>query len=279
MDREINKAQFVLMVCTEAYYRRVMGKEILGIGLGIAWEGTLIYNHIYNASSRNTKFIPVVFDAAYVKYIPTPAQGATRYCLRTPDDYEQLYSRLIGKPPAERPPLGKREALPQRKVRTTFFGPSERESAVSTPLQIEVGESGRFSNFSKEGTNLYKLTRVLNIKVENIDKRCPVTGCKVYITEIEPPEHTGPWLLKDNFSLAAGDHIFIPLVAYGEAREPDKRSGDSFMVIRVPEPFPKPSARSTHVLTLKATSLDSAPCEFRCKLWVDEAGRLRIEQM
>ena len=41
MDREIAKAQFVLMVCTEAYHRRVSGKEKPGIGHGIAWEGNL----------------------------------------------------------------------------------------------------------------------------------------------------------------------------------------------------------------------------------------------
>jgi hypothetical protein len=85
MDREISKAQFVLMVCTEAYYRRVMGEEKPGEGLGIAWEGHLIYNHIYSAGSRNTKFIPIIFDTTHTKYIPTPAQGVTRYCINSPD--------------------------------------------------------------------------------------------------------------------------------------------------------------------------------------------------
>ena len=106
MDREIKKAKFVLLICTMAYYRRVMGEEELGIGLGISWEGNLIYNHIYNMGSINSKFIPVVLDAAHVKYIPTPIQGATRYNLADPDGYERLYSRLIAKPLTEKPPLG-----------------------------------------------------------------------------------------------------------------------------------------------------------------------------
>lgn len=120
MDREINKAQFVLMVCTEAYYRRVMGEEKPGVGLGIAWEGSLIYNQIYVSSSLNTKFIPVLFDQEHAKYIPTPLQGATRYCVTANHGhgYEQLYSRLIGKTLAEKPPLGKRKALPEREVKT-----------------------------------------------------------------------------------------------------------------------------------------------------------------
>jgi hypothetical protein len=123
MDREINKAQFVLMICTEAYYRRVMGQEPPGVGLGIAWEGSLIYNYIYASGSLNTKFIPVVFRDEHVKYIPTPIQGATRYCVSTEDGYEQLYSRLIGRPPAEKPSLGKRKALPRREVKTDFAMP------------------------------------------------------------------------------------------------------------------------------------------------------------
>jgi hypothetical protein len=120
MDREIAKAQFVLMICTDPYHRRVMGQEVPGVGHGIAWEGSLIYQHIYTSGSLNTKFIPIIFDQERAKYIPTPVQSATRYCVSTEDGYEQLYSRLIGKPPAEKPPLGKRKPLPEREVKTTF---------------------------------------------------------------------------------------------------------------------------------------------------------------
>jgi hypothetical protein len=121
MDREISKAQFVLMVCTERYYRRVMGEEEPGVGLGIAWEGNLIYSHIYNNSSSNAKFLPIIFDQTDARYVPTPLKGATRYCME--GDYERLYSRLIGKPPVERPALGKRKSLPERKVKTNVAMP------------------------------------------------------------------------------------------------------------------------------------------------------------
>lgn len=118
MDREIGKAQFVLMICTERYYSRVMGQERPGVGLGIAWEGSLIYNHIYINGSLNTKFIPVIFDRSHIRYIPTPLLGATRYCLDA--EYENLYGRLIEKPPAEKPQLGQRRPLPEREVKTNI---------------------------------------------------------------------------------------------------------------------------------------------------------------
>src|SRR5258706_1844695 len=55
MDRQIREADFVLMICTPTYYRRVMGKEQPGIGLGVRWEGNLIYQHFYNEGTLNTK--------------------------------------------------------------------------------------------------------------------------------------------------------------------------------------------------------------------------------
>jgi hypothetical protein len=118
MDREIRKARFVLMICTERYYKRVIGEEKPGEGLGIAWEGNIIYQHLYSAVSNNLKFIPILFRAEHAQYIPTPVQGASRYCMSGADDYEWLYNRMIGRPPAERPPLGRRRSLPERKVRT-----------------------------------------------------------------------------------------------------------------------------------------------------------------
>ncbi|HXL35926.1 MAG TPA: toll/interleukin-1 receptor domain-containing protein, partial [Ktedonobacteraceae bacterium] len=54
MDRQIHAADFVLMICTPAYHRRVMGEEKPGIGHGVTWESTLIYQYIYNEGTKNT---------------------------------------------------------------------------------------------------------------------------------------------------------------------------------------------------------------------------------
>jgi hypothetical protein len=40
MDRQIRAADFVLMICTPTFYRRVMGEEEPSIGRGVAWEST-----------------------------------------------------------------------------------------------------------------------------------------------------------------------------------------------------------------------------------------------
>jgi len=118
MDRKIRDAKYVLTICTEAYYRRVMREEEAGEGHGVRWEGNLIYQHIYNAGSENTKFVPVIFDPSHRSYIPTPLQGTTHFCVKTQEGYEGLYSRLLNKPKAERPALGKLRPLPEKPVKT-----------------------------------------------------------------------------------------------------------------------------------------------------------------
>jgi TIR domain len=44
MERQIKNSNFVLMICTEKYYKRVLGQEQPGKGLGVRWEGNLIYS-------------------------------------------------------------------------------------------------------------------------------------------------------------------------------------------------------------------------------------------
>jgi hypothetical protein len=56
MDRNVKNSDFVLVVCTETYYSRVMGTDEKG--LGIKWESSLIYQHLYNAGANNTRSPP-----------------------------------------------------------------------------------------------------------------------------------------------------------------------------------------------------------------------------
>jgi hypothetical protein len=48
MEKNVYAADFVLLICTETYRRRVMGNESPGQGNGVRWEGKLIYNRIHN---------------------------------------------------------------------------------------------------------------------------------------------------------------------------------------------------------------------------------------
>jgi hypothetical protein len=118
MDRKIRDAKYVIVVCTETYYRRVMGEESPGVGNGVRWEGNLVYQHFYDAGSTSVRFVPVVFRQEHMKFVPTPLKGTTIYALDGGSGYDGLYGRLSDVPPAVKPPLGKRHALPKKSVKT-----------------------------------------------------------------------------------------------------------------------------------------------------------------
>lgn len=47
MINQIEEADFVLIVCTQKYERRFMGKVEAGKGLGAKWEGAIITQELY----------------------------------------------------------------------------------------------------------------------------------------------------------------------------------------------------------------------------------------
>jgi hypothetical protein len=57
MDQQVRDADFVLMICTPTYYRRVMREEQPGVGHGVNWEGNLIYQYFYQDATINTRFL------------------------------------------------------------------------------------------------------------------------------------------------------------------------------------------------------------------------------
>jgi hypothetical protein len=119
------------------------------------------------------------------------------------------------------------------------------------------------------------------LKVENAGGS-KLSGCKVHLLGIAPQvEYVGPWIVSEEFDLAGGDFQFLPLISYGEAANPRISDySDTFMEIWPPGPTaPKPSKQGTHQLTLRATAMECEPREFRCSVWVDGDGRLRIEEM
>ena len=119
MDRNLDEAQFVLMVCTETYRRRVMGREEPGKGLGVRWEGSLIDNRIYHDTPSGSRFIPILLrPGSEPAHIPNPVQGHAYYRITTFDltdpGFEALYRHLTGQAPTPPPDLGTITTLPPR---------------------------------------------------------------------------------------------------------------------------------------------------------------------
>ncbi len=137
MDRQIRAADFVLMICTPTYYRRVMGEEEPGKGHGVAWESTLIYQYIYNAGTSNKRFIPVLLEGAHEADIPVPWQGVKYYHPMTTEGYEELYRRLTEQPLTPKPALGTLRKMPPRE-RIQDFSSNQAEVQQATTSDPSV---------------------------------------------------------------------------------------------------------------------------------------------
>lgn len=137
MWSQIQRAQYVLVVCTPIYQRRATKQEEPGVGLGATWEGAVITNELYSSGGRNDKFIPLVLQPEAIGSVPYFLQGATRYDLSRPEGYDALYRRLTAQPAQPRRSLGKlRQLGPQEEA------PRSASSADPSPAPIRAKPSG-----------------------------------------------------------------------------------------------------------------------------------------
>ena len=104
METQLRNSDFILIICTDKYLKRVERREIPGKGLGVIWESVISYDYLYHAAMRNERFIPVLMEQSDPSDIPTPLRSVTFY--RYDEDYKKLYSRLIKRPLINKPILG-----------------------------------------------------------------------------------------------------------------------------------------------------------------------------
>jgi hypothetical protein len=118
---KLDWADFVLLICTETYYRRFREHEQPDIGKGVDWEGQLITLEIYNAKSRAAKFVPVIFESGDKEFIPEPLSDQF-YSLDSEDRYQELYSFLTGQAGVPLPELGPAIKMRKKNVKPLTFG-------------------------------------------------------------------------------------------------------------------------------------------------------------
>jgi peptidoglycan hydrolase-like protein with peptidoglycan-binding domain len=125
---EIRRANFVLMVCTETYRRRVDLEEEPGKGHGVLWEARLINQELYDAGSVSAKFVPVLLAGGSPEHVPAPVRGMTIYEVETEDGLERLCRLLLNQPATPPLPVGARKVRLPR-ARTTEGGGVKAEEA------------------------------------------------------------------------------------------------------------------------------------------------------
>lgn len=110
MLRQVEQAEFVIVICTETYKRRFEGNEKPGSGKGADWEGVLVLQQLYDTRSLNDRILPVLLDGADDKHIPLPLRPFTHY--RLPSEYQDLYRHLTNQPRVVPIPCGPIKVVP-----------------------------------------------------------------------------------------------------------------------------------------------------------------------
>jgi uncharacterized protein len=111
MEKGIQAANCVLVVCTRRYLKLVMDGECPKEGKGVKFEALLTYQDIFSASSTNEKFIPVLFSSTDQDFILKPLRSFQYYVVDSERGYEELYRRLTGQPRILKPKGGRRKVL------------------------------------------------------------------------------------------------------------------------------------------------------------------------
>lgn len=144
MLRQIQQADYVLVVCSKLFYERSNDFSGQSDGAGVKWETNLILQQLYNINTNNIKFIPIFFDESSKDYIPLPLQPYTHYFINSLEQKEKLVDRLLGISKSKRPALGSMQdnkgsdVKPlESKERKTMF--------VSSIIDIELWDKAKWN--------------------------------------------------------------------------------------------------------------------------------------
>jgi hypothetical protein len=143
MRRRLKEAEYVLLVCSESYYRRFHGDEKVGKGKGATREGAMIDLDLYEERGETLKYVAVLLAQTDEAFIPDPLRGHTHYLLTSEINYQALKTFLAGRAGVTPAPLGKLEVAPGRTVVPLSF-PSESSDQKIAPSRLPRGATRLF---------------------------------------------------------------------------------------------------------------------------------------
>ena len=194
-------SDFVLLICTETYLRRVQDKVSADEGRGVFWEGSLIYDYIYDAK-ENTRFIPILMSGSTPDCIPVPIHNHTCYKIEKLDlmepSFEKLYRELTRQPLVVPPPpepivlfAQERAPLPSRIAHPKFaiFSPSRLfKHSVLSPDKL-IGREADLARLENAWSGGSKKNVVTIVALGGVGKTSLVAHWAA--SELARPNHGG----------------------------------------------------------------------------------------
>jgi len=144
MEDQLDSSEFVLVICTETYRQRFLGREEPDKGKGADWEGSLITLELYRTRSDTNKFVPVLFDRQDECFIPRQLSGHTHYLLSSEDNYAKLYAFLTGQAGVVPGKLGPLKTRAREAVEPLTFGERGKETSAAGKLDGVLDRPSRY---------------------------------------------------------------------------------------------------------------------------------------
>lgn len=142
MMRQVQDADYVLVVCSKLFYKRANDNSGNDDGPGVKWETSLILQQLYTLNTNNKKYVPIILHSSDKKYIPLPLQPYTYYFFKELEGREKLLDRILGLSKSKRPPLGK---VPEHEIPTTPLAPKERKSMFfSSIIDVDLWDKAKW---------------------------------------------------------------------------------------------------------------------------------------
>lgn len=163
MMRQIQEADYVLVVCSPLFYERANDFSGKSEGAGVKWETALILQQLYNLNTNNDKFIPIVFNRSSLDSIPLPLQAYTHYYVSEEEQKLKLRNRLLGFSQSKRPALG--EALTEI---TEALEVKERKSMfISSVVDLDLWNNAQWKAMSVVADMNFNHPPILGFVYEN----------------------------------------------------------------------------------------------------------------
>lgn len=144
-EKQIERADFVLIVCTNEYTKRFNHDEQAEKGKGVKWEGHIIRQTLYNNQVNNSKFIPVILNETDRIHIPLILNGYTNYLITDPIKYKELYEYITNQSKFSYPPKGNLRKLDAQQISPLFGEHDPLNPGVFIKREPLFSESVRFT--------------------------------------------------------------------------------------------------------------------------------------